>query len=137
MKHYQQKNFFILRLDDGEEIVSSILSFCGKKRLQGAYLSGIGACKDITIAYFDREKNEYIDKRISENCEIVSLSGFIATTNKKPHLHAHIALANQDNVVFGGHLKSAIASPTCEIFLVKSGRIKRKKDEKTGLLLIA
>ncbi|MEM3422899.1 MAG: DNA-binding protein [Candidatus Bilamarchaeaceae archaeon] len=130
------RNVFIIRFDNGEEIIKSLQNFCHKNKISGGYFNGIGACKETTISYFDIQQNKYIEKRIKENCEIVSISGFITTIGQKKHIHAHISLANKKNKVIGGHLKETITSPTCEIFLVKTKNIKRKKDKKTGLMFI-
>lgn len=137
MKFYKSQCLFVIRFDDGEEIISSLLSFCKKQDIRTAYFSGIGACRNLIISYFDKRSKSYKDRKIKENYEITSLVGFITIASKKPHAHAHIAIANNKNKVFGGHLKQAVTSPTCEMFLVPMEKIiERKKYKDTNLMLM-
>jgi hypothetical protein len=55
----------------------------------------------------------------------------------KSYIHAHIVIGDSRFSSWTGHLKEAVVSPTCEIFLTKlDTAISRKKDEKTSLNLL-
>jgi predicted DNA-binding protein with PD1-like motif len=125
-----------IRLDEGEEIASSLLSLCKNERILSATFCGIGACRKAEISHYDTASKKYHNKRLEGKLEIVSLCGNIAMSEGEPAVHAHIALGLDDFSLQGGHLVSAEVNPTCEISLiVRSIRIERKPDAKSGLRL--
>lgn len=133
MKAKKFQNFYIIRLEQGEEILKTIKNFCDKNNIKSGYLSGIGACGETEIALYSLEEKKYYDKKVTGDYEIISLSGTISDEN----IHAHIALGDHNFNMFGGHLKSATISVTCEIMLIPGDSpIGRIQDEKTGLRLL-
>ncbi len=137
MKFRKIKDGYLLRFENNEEIIPLLISFCLEHSVKSAYVTALGASKENVFSYFDLSAGKYIDKRVDGNCEILSLIGFITQAEGKPHAHLHISLATQDFTVVGGHLKNAVASPTCEMFVrALYSDIKRKKDAATGLLLM-
>lgn len=126
----------VLRLDEGEEILRSVVEVCKKENIGSALVNGIGAVGKAELAHFDTTEKEYNSKVFEGMFEIVSLSGNIAMLNGEPLLHAHIEIADTDFSTYGGHLVQGIANPTCEIVILPlEAKIKREKDEKTGLNL--
>jgi predicted DNA-binding protein with PD1-like motif len=126
----------ILRFEEGEEIVSGLKAVCAAAGITGGIVSAIGAVRDAEISVFNPATKTYADTRVKENCEIVSLAGFASVMDGKAWPHLHIALAGPDFRVVGGHLKKAIASPTCEMAITITGKLERKKDAKSGLALL-
>ena len=128
---------FLLVFDRGDEIVATLSAFARDNAVPGAMFTAIGACSRATIAYWNAETKEYEELEVSEQVEIVSLSGSIATVDGSPRVHAHIALGKRDGSLIGGHLLTAIVYPTLELFLVPSeATLKRRLDDETGLMLI-
>ena len=126
----------VIRLDEDEEIVESITSICKKENIESALVSGIGAVKKAELAHFDTKEKKYNKKTFEGMFEIASLSGNIAMLEGKPIAHLHIVIAGTDFSTYGGHLMKGITNPTCEIVLLPlETKIKRAKDEKTGLNL--
>ena len=138
MKYTEVSGGYVLKLEIGDEIIDSIVSFCKEKGIKSGVLSGIGAAEDLAILFFDREKKEYIPREfMGQSYEIVSMNGNISLLDGEPMAHAHIALGDADYNVFGGHLKSGIVSVTCEIALTMTdGHIERAYDEETRLNLL-
>ena len=137
MKYRQYGNIFILKFENGEELVSSLLIFCEKENIKAGTVSAIGAAKDIEIAAFDVSTKKYSKTELKENHEILSLNGLISFVEEKPHVHLHITVAGHDFAAKGGHLNRAVVSPTCEMIVRKlDGELTRKKDEETGLQLL-
>jgi len=135
MKCRQSGNVFILRFENGEEIVASLLDFCRERKICGV-VSAIGAVKDAEFSVFDVVTETYDDRTMKENCEILSLNGFVSLLDGKPHAHLHISLAGRDFKAFGGHLKKAVVSPTCEMAITVVDKLERKKDAASGLVLL-
>jgi hypothetical protein len=126
----------VVRLDDGDELVSSLKGVCEKEGVKSAFVSGIGAARRAEIAHYDTKEKKYNVKRFEGMLEIVSLSGNIAMLDGKSAAHLHIAISRHDYSTISGHLMSAEIYPTCEILILPySVQIERKHDEKTGLNL--
>ncbi|MCT4584814.1 MAG: DNA-binding protein [Peptostreptococcaceae bacterium] len=110
-------NKIILRIDKGEEIVSTLNDLCSKLNIKTAFISGIGACDRGTIGFLDLQTKEYLKYEFEEEFEITSLIGNITRKDEKPYIHLHINLSNKDMQTFGGHLNEAYISATCEILI--------------------
>jgi len=136
MKSKKVNNFYVVRLEKGEEILSSLTKFCEDNKVYSGSISGIGGIDDVTLKYYDLEKKEYLPKRFSEgvNYEIIALNGNISRLEGKPFVHMHITLGDPEYKVFGGHLGSAKISITAEICInVLDKPIDRKLDKKFRL----
>ena len=137
MKAHSIDNGFLVRLDKGEEIISTLVEFCKKEKIGFALVSGIGAFSKAKLAVFDTKKKEYVEREFVGDLEFASLSGNITIADGKVKPHLHVCIAGNDFLARAGHLVSAEVSVTCEIILnVSEGRIERKKDIESGLMLI-
>lgn len=126
----------VIRLDEDEEIVEYITAICKKENIESAFVSGVGAVKKAELGHFDTKEKKYSKKTFEGMFEIASLSGNIAMLDGEPVAHLHIVIADTDFSIYGGHLMKGIANPTCEmVVLPLETKIKRAKDEKTGLNL--
>jgi len=129
-------NKWFVRLQKGEEIVSSLADFCKQNQISLGTISGIGACSPVTIGLLNTRTKEYNSITFSEDMELASLNGNISTMNGEVYLHLHATFANKDLQAFAGHLSSAIISVTGEIIIDPSdGVIERKKEEAIGINL--
>lgn len=127
----------VIRLDEGEEIVSSLRSFCAKEKVGSASVSGIGACRKAEIAHYDTGRKEYRKKTYEGMMEIVSLAGNISSKDGGPFPHLHISLGLPDFSLVGGHLVESVVNPTCEITLFALPLdMERKQDGKSALALL-
>ena len=81
----------VLRLDEDEEVVHSVLEVCSKEKIESAVISGIGALKKAELSNFDTNKMEYHSKTFQGMLEIASLNGNIAVHDGKILLHAPVA----------------------------------------------
>lgn len=137
MKFKKIKNTYIISIERGEEIIGSLLSFCEKNRIKLGYFSGIGAVNRAELAHYSVETREYSSKIINEPLEILNLIGNVTTIEEKCYIHAHITLSDEKMNAFGGHLKDAVVSAACEIFLVViSSKAEREYDKEIGLNMI-
>ena len=124
----------LVRLDKGDEIVSSLLAVAKEQDLTLASVAGIGATDDFEIGVFDLSRSDYEHVRFYANHEIVSLVGNLTTKEGAPYIHLHISCAGEGGKIVGGHLFSAKISLTAEIFLLKAaGSADRLRDETLGI----
>lgn len=137
MRYVKDGARIILRLDDGDEIISSLKAICKKEKIKSAFFSGLGAAKRAEIAHYNPKTKKYKTKKPKGPLEIVSLTGNVAMLQGEPVVHAHVCFSVPDFSTFSGHLMSAEVYPTCEILMTPFGiKIERKFDEKTGLNLL-
>ena len=129
---------YYIRLDRGDEIVSSVLDVCRKEHIGSATYSGIGGSGKAEIQTFIPETNTFEQRTLLGMLELVSLNGNVITDDEYSyHHHTHAVLAYKDggqHCLAAGHIKSLIVSYTAEIELrpVVGGNIKRKLDPETG-----
>jgi predicted DNA-binding protein with PD1-like motif len=134
MKFKRFGDIIAVRLNRGEDVISSILTLSQSEGIKLATVSAIGAVDYASFGLYNIENRQYKENRISKPLEIVSLCGNITLKDGAPYLHIHASFADSDGNVFGGHLNEATVSATCEIFIkLIYGSIDRKNDDATGL----
>lgn len=128
---------YVLRLDPGEEIVSSLTRLVADENIQLASVSAIGAANDVTIGIFNTAEKQYYSQRYQGDYEISALVGSVTRKEGEPYLHLHITIGNPvTGQVHAGHLTSAVISATLELFLqVWDGQVGRKFSDQVGLNL--
>ena len=127
---------YLLRLERGEEIISTIETFCQRKLIVNAGISGIGSVDDPTLAHYRVDTKKYSEKQLIGIFEVTSLLGSIALYEKKPLLHLHITLGDENMYAFAGHLVKGIVSATMEVIItVFPSTFEKKYSEEIGLKL--
>lgn len=137
MKFQPTKYGFLVVLDRGDEIISSLTQFAEHQQIRSGFFAGIGAVEKTTLAYYDLDLKKYLPREFPERMELVSLHGNYTFLNRKPFVHCHVTISGRDFVAYSGHLMKSTVSATGEIFVtVTSNEISRGPDEVTGLNLI-
>lgn len=128
---------YIIRLDRGEEILSSLTAFCKAEQIRLGSVEALGAADHAVVGLYDVAARRYHKHTFDEPMEITSLLGNISTKDGELYLHLHINLCREDMSVIGGHLNECRISATCEMFVRKlDGTVERRLDtETTGLNL--
>jgi predicted DNA-binding protein with PD1-like motif len=128
---------FVLVFDKGDDPVELLPGFAAEQSCTGSSFTAVGAVASATLGYFDRERREYQQSVVDEQCEVLSLLGDIATHDRKPAVHAHAVLGRRDLSTVGGHLFAASVWPTLELVLTESpAHLRKRYDPDTGLALI-
>lgn len=137
MEYRKFNETYVIRMDRGEEIVSSLTAFCRKENVSLATVEALGAADHVVIGLYDVGARQYHKHTFDGPMEITSLLGSISTKDGEPYLHLHINLCREDMSVIGGHLNECRISATCEMIVRKiEGIVERKLDEEvTGLNL--
>ena len=107
---------WVLRLKPGDDLVDSIMAFAAKNSIQaGAIVTCVGSLDHARLRYANQKDYEDLDKK-GQHFEIVSMVGTFSTTDR----HLHLALANEQGAVFGGHASSGNkVFTTAEIVIVE------------------
>ncbi|MFD0751121.1 PPC domain-containing DNA-binding protein [Mucilaginibacter calamicampi] len=109
---------YLLVLKRGQPLIASLNAFIAKEKLPGASITGLGAVENAEIAYYDLAKKKYKYQKFVPSMEVLSLNGNLGTFEGLPIVHAHVALADSNYVVRGGHVKEAVVSLILEITIV-------------------
>lgn len=131
------KDAVLIRLEKGDEILSSLQSLCEKENITLGEVSGIGACNEAVAGILFASQKRYVHNRWRETLELTSLIGTVTTKDGAPYLHLHATFAKLDGQVVGGHLDRAVISGTGEIVIRRmEGQVERQFDEAAGLNLM-
>jgi uncharacterized protein len=129
---------YLIRLDKGDRLHKALERFVQETKLEGAWVSGVGAAQEATLGFYDVGKKAYRLKQFDGVREIVSLSGNLASDEDgKLIIHLHGVLGDAQYRTVGGHIKDLVAGATVELFVHRAYRpTKRKHDETTGLKVL-
>ena len=129
---------FVIILDTGDEILSSLKNFAKAKHLAGSSFKAIGALSSVELGWFDWDSKRYQTAvKLKEQVELLSLIGDIALKDNEPQIHAHLVIGRRDGTAHGGHLLSATVRPTCEIVIIENPQhLQKEIDAESGLALI-
>ncbi|NHJ40821.1 MAG: DUF296 domain-containing protein [Asgard group archaeon] len=141
MKEMQMElqKIHLIRLEKGEELLSSIITYIKNNNILAGFITGIGALEKGTFGYFDVENKEYLHTSF-KNVELLACNGNIARNKdtNEPVAHIHIVISEKNGKSSGGHLIEGIVSVTAEIYIVETRPIVyRAKDDETGLYLLS
>jgi len=129
---------FVLILDTGDELLSSLKNFAQTEHLSASSFKAIGALSAVELGWFNWESKKYQTAvRLEEQVELLSLIGDIALKEGEPQVHAHLVVGRRDGTAHGGHLLTAIVRPTCEIVITESPQhLQKEIDPESGIALI-
>jgi predicted DNA-binding protein with PD1-like motif len=134
----EEPKTFVLVLDTGEELLTSLKRFAKEQSLSASSFKAIGALSSAELGWFDWQTKKYETAvKLEEQIELLSLIGDIALKDGEPQIHAHVVVGRFDGTTRGGHLQSATVRPTCELVLTESPKHLHKEiDPDSGLALI-
>src|SRR2546430_13392718 len=128
---------FAVVMDKGDEATEELTRFARENGVTGAGLTAVGACREATLAYFDRQEMTYQDIPVTEQVEVLSFVGDIALQGADQTVHAHAVMGLRDGSTIGGHVRRAVVWPTLEVIVTESPvHLRKRVDEETGLALI-
>jgi predicted DNA-binding protein with PD1-like motif len=131
------KGLFLLKLERGDEIMSTLEAFVAAHGDGAALIHGLGAVKDVEIGYFELHTREYHRKQVAEDLELLSFLGNAVLVDGKPVVHAHVVLSDGSFQAFGGHLFKGTIAVTGEFFVQFGGlKATRRLEDFCGLKLM-
>lgn len=136
MQYTKSADSYLVRLDTDEEIIATLTRFVDDRRVDNAFVTGLGSVHHAVLGYYDRIAKEYVRRAVDADCEIASLVGNISVKEGKPLAHVHATLGTRDFQVLAGHLFEGKVAATCELIVrALPGMTQRKLDPTTGLWL--
>ena len=128
---------YVLRLDEGEEILSTLERFLAEQRIHLGYFIAFGGFSGVELDYFNVRSKKYEKRQLEKQLEVVSLLGNIALAEGKPKIHAHCIVADEDDETYGGHLGKGTVKPILEVFLTAiDGELERVEDKARGVHIL-
>jgi predicted DNA-binding protein with PD1-like motif len=129
---------FVLRLEQGDDILKTLREFADVQRLHASFFEGIGSLYKAVLGHYDfKDTKTYKYETFDEDLEILTLSGNVSTMNQKALPHAHVTLGRRDFSVIGGHLEDGSLANMVEVNITKlPGKLLKEKDENVGLNLL-
>ena len=129
---------FIVILETGDEVTSSLNRFAEEGKLAGSSFKAIGALSSAKVGWFNWQTKTYeTAAEFQEQIEVLSLIGDIALKDGKPVVHAHLIVGRKDGTAHGGHLLEAHVRPTLEVVLTEPAHPLHKTiDPESGIALI-
>lgn len=119
-------NVYALVLEPGDDIHTSIESFCAHNDLANAQISGIGSIENPKLAHYTIATREFTDKQLAGIFEVVSLQGNVALVDGKQFAHLHVTVSDAHMTAFAGHLVQAACSATLEVIITAYNSRKTK-----------
>ncbi len=137
VKDSPAEKVYVVIFHKGDEALSGLTDFAIEHKVEDAHFTGIGAVSGATLAWLDVPKKIYHRIAVTEQAEVLSLIGDVATFNGKPVVHMHAVLGRHDGTTVGGHVFELNANPTLEVFAtVNMTPLKKRPDDASGMKLI-
>ncbi|MBC7127351.1 MAG: DNA-binding protein [Candidatus Methanosuratus sp.] len=112
MRSVRAEDLIIIRLDEGEEVISSLKAVAKDEGINSAVIiSFVGALKHSKLIV-----RKGVEKEISLHVEAVG-NGNVTVLNGEPFVHLHVALGN-DGGTWVGHLLKGIVDIFCEVAML-------------------
>ena len=113
---------FVVVFDKGDEVVAGLTAFAAREHLRASQLTAIGAMRDVTLGYFDRDRRDYTRIPLAEQVEVLSLIGIVTLDGSKPKLHAHIVVGQADGTARGTCV-SVVENPAADLLELDAGAL--------------
>lgn len=137
MLHLPFTGGYLVRLERGEEVQSTLTRFLEEKGIRAGMITGLGGIGDAELGFYDLPNKVYLRRTIPGNLELVSYLGNITLADGKPLIHAHAVVSGRDYQAHSGHFFSAKVTITGE-FIIRPAdwQVSRALDETSGLKLM-
>lgn len=134
----QSTRVLAVRLNYGDDLLLSLQRIIEEEGIRFGCLTFLGAVQRGVVAYYNQKERKYHTIVKDEPLEIASGIGNISLKDGKPFIHAHVAFADSEGKIFGGHLAEGTIVFAGEVFiqvLELPQPPTRKYDAQTGLFL--
>jgi uncharacterized protein len=137
VKNTPDEKVYAVIFHNGDEALSGLTDFAIQNKIEDAHFTAIGAISSATLAWLDLSKKIYHRIPVTEQSEVLSMIGDVATFNGKPIVHMHAVLGKSDGSTIGGHVFELNVNPTLEVFVtVNTTPLRKKPDDTSGMKLI-
>ena len=137
MEYKRFGNTLLIRLDPGDELLAELKTVCEAEHATFGTVSGLGAVNHVVLGLFDPATKQYTANTFDKNFEIVSIAGNVTRMDGQLYLHLHMAVADAEARVVGGHVNEVAVSATAELVVnLLDGETDRAFSDAIGLNLL-
>lgn len=131
------RKVFMGKLCYDGDLLGEITKICQRENICLGRIKALGAVQKARLGFYHQQKKEYAFIDIDKPLEIASLIGNVSLKDGAPVVHAHVTLADENGIAFGGHLASGTVIFACEVIIetFDGPSFNRAFDEQTGLPL--
>lgn len=123
-------------LQHGSDIMEAIRDAAADLSIDAGFFSVIGALSSVELGYYDQKEKVYRQRSFEGAYEIASCTGNISLRDGQRFIHAHIALADENYNLIGGHLLGGrIFAAELHMISIVGEPPVREYDPLTGLFL--
>ena len=127
----------LVKLVPGEEILTCLKALARRLDIPSAFVTGLGAVNDVTLALYDPAARRYYETRLLEDLEVATMTGNLSWLGDEPIVHLHGVVSRADCTTAAGHIMRGFVSATLEVMLqVGEQRVERRPDAAIGLNLL-
>lgn len=128
---------YLVRLETGEEIITSLKQFADAYRITFAAIRATGILRRVTLGRYDDQAKSLRAKELDESLELLSLAGDIAQGQDGERIvRALVTVGRSDYTTLGGHVMEAVVGATAEVIVEPlPTAVRRRQDPATGLEL--
>jgi predicted DNA-binding protein with PD1-like motif len=133
--HHFGSGRYVLRLDPGEEVVSSLTAFAAEAEVGAGWVTAIGSLDPAVLGFLDPKEQVYLKRTFDERMEIGSISGSmgVSADDGRPIVHLHAVLSPRELLAYSGHLHEARSGVVVECLVISmGGKITRVVDPESG-----
>jgi len=125
------------RLPFKSDLLRELNKIAEQRGIKAGSLQVMGSLRRAHLSFYDQKMRAYRVMDFDEAHEIVSGCGDISLREDKPYVHLHLAVANCEGRVVGGHCLEGCSVYAVEFSIIPfSGEPPRRVlDQDTGLLL--
>jgi predicted DNA-binding protein with PD1-like motif len=110
---------YVLRLDAGDDLISSLADLADREHIDAGHVTGLGSVERITLGFLDPEVHEYVRRRFEEPMEVAQLTGTISVEGDRHFVHLHAVVAPRELLAYGGHVHDATVGVVMELFVTR------------------
>jgi hypothetical protein len=105
----------------GDEIMAGLEKYANDTQVAFASFSGIGAGKQLKLAWYCLNRKAYRVIDAPGQIEIISMLGNIGQSEKgEPVVHCHMTIGDEHGRTISGHLLQGFVEPTLELVVERS-----------------
>jgi len=117
MQYEQLGDHYVVRLDEGEEVLWTLRRFLVEHDILAGRFMAWGTFRGLRLQHNRPVAGRYEPRVVDLEgpLEVASLLGNISTLDDEPVLHAHVTVGDAAWRTYSGHLASGTVGPTLEV----------------------
>lgn len=124
----------MLVFETGEPIMATLKRWLADHKISGGTFTAIGGVRQVTLKYFNTTTRQYEERELTEQLEVLHLTGNVGLLHGQPFVHAHITVGDREYRTYGGHFGDGVVSPLLELVLTRvGGTLTRHENTESGL----